>query len=100
MSVSLLVAMIQHYLFIRLQKVVLYYYYMWMTMLITGDDSDHISQVKKHFSKEFSMYDLGVLLVVSWVLRSYRPQKDFIYHNPSTSKMFLIALVLLILALL
>jgi hypothetical protein len=30
-------------------------------MLITGDDSEHISRVKKHFSKEFQMSDLGPL---------------------------------------
>ena len=30
-------------------------------MLITGDDSEHISQVKKHLSKEFQMSDLGPL---------------------------------------
>jgi hypothetical protein len=41
-------------------------------MLITGDDSEHISQVKKHLSKEFQMSDL-VLLDISWVLRSYKP---------------------------
>jgi hypothetical protein len=30
-------------------------------LLITGDDSEHISQVKKHLSKEFQMSDLGPL---------------------------------------
>jgi hypothetical protein len=30
-------------------------------MLITGDNSDHISHVKKHLSKEFQMSDLGPL---------------------------------------
>jgi hypothetical protein len=30
-------------------------------MLITGDDLDHISHVKKHLSKEFLMSDLGPL---------------------------------------
>jgi hypothetical protein len=30
-------------------------------MLITGDDPEHISQVKQHFSEQFKMSDLGLL---------------------------------------
>jgi hypothetical protein len=30
-------------------------------MLITGDNSEHISHVKQHLSKEFHMSDLGPL---------------------------------------
>jgi hypothetical protein len=30
-------------------------------MLITGDNSEHISHVKQHLSKEFQMSDLGPL---------------------------------------
>jgi hypothetical protein len=30
-------------------------------MLITGDNSEHISHVKRHLSKEFQMFDLGPL---------------------------------------
>jgi hypothetical protein len=43
-----------------LQKDALYFYYV-DDVLITGDNSEHISHVKQHLSKEFQMSDLGPL---------------------------------------
>jgi hypothetical protein len=68
-------------------------------MLVTGDNSEHISHVKQHLSKEFQMSDLGPL---SYFLdiEVQQTQKAFICLSPNIYKIFLIALNLLIHALL
>jgi hypothetical protein len=64
-------------------------------MLITGDNPEHISQVKQHLSEQFKMSDLGPLgyFLGIEVLQSTRA---IIYHSLNTYKTSLLALVRLI----
>jgi hypothetical protein len=64
-------------------------------VLITGDDLEHISQVKQHLSEHFKMSDLGPLgyFLGIEILQSTNLQRDIISHSPNTFKFLLLALV-------
>jgi len=64
-------------------------------MLITGDDAEHVSLIKRHLSQQFQMTDL-VHSVISWALRFCILNRGIIFLNLSTFKIFLSDLVLLI----
>jgi hypothetical protein len=57
-------------------------------MLITSDDSEHISHVKKHLSKEFQMAGLGPLTYFLGIEVQQTP-KGLIWHSPSTYKILI-----------
>jgi hypothetical protein len=66
-------------------------------MLITGDDLEHISHVKKNLSENFKCL-IWALLVTSWVSKFYSLPRGIISSSTNTYKILLLDLILVIIA--